>query len=126
MTTGSSTSSTKPAFVPKPDAETGTLKAASTCPAANSEGERTSSTVAPPASASKPIGSAFPRKGPRFNATTWSIVGGRGEDECAVAPTNSCSSAWPSAALNLRSKPIVVEGLELMPAPQGQPATCPG
>ena len=53
------------------------------------------------------------------------MFGGRGADELARSWTNA-SSSTASALLKRRSKPIVDEAFELMPAPQREPATWPG
>ena len=54
-----------------------------------------------------------------------SMFGGRGVDEFVRSWTNSASFTF-SAWLKRRSKPIVEEARELMPAPQSEPATWPG
>ena len=128
MTTGSSAVRTNAAFVANFDPETGTLKAPSMWPPRNSLVGRTSSTVAPSAEPTGSSGGCAATKGPRFSSTIRSMFGGRGADEAVVATTNSSSlrSTSSSLWLNRRSKPIVEECIELMPAPQRDPATWPG
>jgi hypothetical protein len=64
--------------------------------------------------------------GPLFSSTIRSMFGGRGVEIPVDSATKSATSSCASAALNFRSKPMVVDAFELMPFPQSDPATCPG
>ena len=112
-------------MVANEEPENETLKAPWTCPATNSRARRTSSTDAPSGESIVPSGGCAPTNGPRFSSTMFSMFGGRGVDELARSWTNSSWSTL-SAWLKRRSKPIVEDAFELMPAPQREPATCPG
>ncbi len=77
-------------MVPSDEPATGTLIAPGRWPAANSRGERTSSTcVSARSSCSSGLGA--PTNGPRLSATTRSTVGGFGAEMLACAATNSSS-----------------------------------
>ena len=55
-----------------------------------------------------------------------STLGGRTPALPVDASTKSSIASWRSIGLKRRSKPMVVEAFALMPAPQSEPATCPG
>ncbi len=54
------------------------------------------------------------------------MFGGFGADTEAESATKSSSCSIWSAALKLRSKPIVEDAFELIALPQSDPATWPG
>ena len=122
----SSGSRMKPARVANDEAETGTLNAPWTWPAAWATAGRTSSTVASPMSASRSSCAGAPRNGPLFRATTRAVVGGRGVETAAELVMNACTSPNPTAAFDSLSAPIVDECAGLIAAPHNEPATCPG
>src|SRR6266576_3034002 len=122
----SSGSRMNPARVANDEAETGTLKAPCTWPAACVTAGLTSRTVASPGRSRCSIGAGAPTNGPLFNATTLAVVGGRGVDTDAELVTNACLSSKPSAAFEFISAPMVDECAGLIAAPHNEPATWPG
>ena len=79
----------------------------------------------PPPPLSGSSGAGEPTNGPRLSSTIRSMFAGRTPVLIASA-TNSSSSVVCSLWLNRRSKPIVEDAFELMPAPHSEPETWPG
>src|ERR1043166_7512305 len=122
----SSGSRMKPARVANDDADTGTLNAPWTWPAACDIAGRTSSTVAEPVLSSLATGPDARTNGPLFSTTTRAVVGGRGVATDAELAMNSCRSPNARAAFERFSDAMVVERAGLIAAPQSEPATWPG
>ena len=101
------------------------LNARGTCPATNFLRAGRRGRPRRLASRSSRAAAARARNGPRLSSTMFSMFGGRGVEELARSWTNSSWSTC-SAWLERRSKPIVDDAFELMPAPQSEPATWPG
>ena len=120
-------SSTNPAFVAKLVPETGTLTAPGRWPARCAPTGRTSRSCA----SCRRCGELLrerrrPANGPRLASTMRARFGGFGALIAAESAMNSSTSVSCRVGLKRRSKPIVVDGFELIDLPQSEPATWPG
>jgi hypothetical protein len=112
-------------FVENDDPSTGMLIAPCACPAENVSASRTSTIVAPSAirQSGSSLAAAPRRTEPRLSATMRPCSAGAAASRRRT-PRRSPPRSRPSCAwLKRRSKPIVDDAFELMPAPQSEPAT---
>ena len=116
----------KPALVPNDEPDTGTLTAPGTWPAACASGSRTSRTKWP----SRSTGVDGGRSADERPAVDLDDVVHVRRPRCRERTRTRRRTPRPwrgrAPGLKRRSWPIVDERSSLMPAPQSEPATCPG